>query len=137
MCRKSIRKMVSGRPFFQEALPDYPSSLHLPTSATGTLPSLVSLLDALPPYLSALDYSPVSMPAKSSWTLSARGGTLHQVTLTSSAACSKAKQLNLNCIIHTFQAQPFRSWASRGAEFSGRHCTIPSPADLLSLMIFG
>lgn len=98
--------MVSGRPFFQEALPDYPSSLHLPTFFTGTLPSLVYLLHALPPYLSTLDYRPVSKPAKPPWILSASGHTLHQVTLTRSAACSKAKQLNLNCIIHTFQGEP-------------------------------
>lgn len=106
MGRKSIRKMVSGRPFFQEALPDYPSSFYLPTFFTGTLPSLVYLFYALPPYLSTLDYSPVSMLAKSPWILSAGGPTLHEVTLTGSAACSKAKKLNLSCIIHTFQGEP-------------------------------
>lgn len=106
MGRKSIRKMVSGRPFFQEALPDYLSSFHLPTFFTGTLPSLVYLLYAPPPYLSTLDYSPVSMLAKSPWILSASGHTLREVTLTSSAACSRAKQLDLNCIIHTFQGEP-------------------------------
>ena len=133
----------SGR-WFQEGLssrkPSLTINLHLPTSATGTLPPLVSLLDALPPYLSTLDYSPVSMPAKSPWILSASEGTLHQSPWQALLRVAKPSNLiwtALSTLSKVSQVQPFRSRASRGAEFSGRYCRIPSPADLLSLMIFG